>query len=269
MGDPRFEHERTLEAAVKLSVVIPTLNEVGYLRGTVEAVRAQASRPSQILVVDCGSTDGTPELAVSLGVTVIREAAGVDSRASALNEGARHASGDVLLFLDADTVPPARYDEAMRSALADPRVVGGAFEFRLGGDAFGLRVVEAVNRLRYRVLKRYYGDQGVFARAESFRRVGGFPRRRILESSDFCVRLRGVGRLVLVRQAMTTSPRRFLNGGIYRTLALDARIWWLDFLGRPTESFASAYWQENVRRGERSTIPLPPVSPPSSRRGSP
>jgi rSAM/selenodomain-associated transferase 2 len=239
---------------VKLSIVIPTLNEARHLPAAVAAVvrRAALGPPHEIIVADCGSADGTAELAESLGVRVARAAPPPDSRAAALNRGAAGASGDVLLFLDADTFVPRAYDRSIVGALRDPQVVGGAFEFALDGRALGLRLVEVINRVRYRLWPRYYGDQGVFVRAAVFRRAGGYPERRILEASDLCRALARHGRLALIHKPMRTSPRRFLEGGIYRVLALDVHVWWRDLLGLATEPFGPAYQENNRRRGENA-----------------
>jgi rSAM/selenodomain-associated transferase 2 len=240
---------------VKLSIVIPTLNEARYLPATVAAVRRRAALgpPYEVLVADCGSADGTAEVAERLGARVVREAPPPDNRAAALNRGAAAAGGDVLLFLDADTLVPLAYDRSIRGALHDPQVVGGAFEFALDGPEVGLRLVEVINRIRYRIWPRYYGDQGVFARAAVFRRVGGYPERRLLEASDLCRTLARHGRLALIHKPMRTSPRRFLEGGTYRVLALDVSIWWRDLLGLPTEPFGAAYQENNRRRAENAS----------------
>jgi glycosyltransferase involved in cell wall biosynthesis len=236
---------------MKLSIIIPTLNEEKYLPGTVQGVRRRAvlGPPHEIIVADCASGDGTRQLAQKLGALLLGDAPPPDSRAAALNRGAELATGEVLLFLDADTLPPRGYDRAIRTALRRGTVIGGAFEFRLSGAAFGLRVVELINRVRYRLWPRYYGDQGIFVRREAFQRVGGYPERSILEASDFSRRLWRLGPLALVHQYMTTSPRRFLEGGICRVLAGDVRLWWLDLLGLPTERFGPAYWENNRQRG--------------------
>jgi glycosyltransferase involved in cell wall biosynthesis len=235
---------------VKLSIIIPTLNEARYLgRAVASARRATLGAPPEVIVADCGSVDGTVELAMSLGVCLARDQPSLDSRAAALNHGATQAGGDVLLFLDADSIVPRGYDRAMARALEDPQVVGGAFEFALDGPGFGLRVVEIINRVRYRIWPRYYGDQGLFVRRRVFERLKGFPRRRILEASDFSRALGRRGKVILLGGRMKTSPRRFLDGGIYRVLAQDVLIWWLDLIGRPTEKFATAYQKNNRRRG--------------------
>jgi cellulose synthase/poly-beta-1,6-N-acetylglucosamine synthase-like glycosyltransferase len=189
-------------------------------------------------------------LAARLGVRVVTENPPLDSRAAALNAGAAHATGDVLLFLDADSIVPRNYDLAIEKALRDPRTVGGAFEFALDGPEYGLRIVEVINRIRYRIWPYYFGDQGIFVRADVFRQLGCFPRRRIMEASDFCRKLNREGRLVLIHKPMKTSARRFLQGGVYCVLAHDIRIWLLDLMRFSTEGYGPAYQQNNQRRGQ-------------------
>ncbi len=239
---------------MRLSILIPTLNEARYLTTAVTLVRRHAvlGPPHEIIVADCGSLDGTPDLALRLGTHLVQGPPALTSRAAALNRAADTATGDVLLSLDADTLVPRGYDRAVERALRDPFTVGGAFEFALDGAECGLRIVELLNRLRYRIRPLYYGDQGIFVRTAAFRRVGGYPERRILEASDFCRRFER-GRLVLARKYMTTSGRRFVDGGIFRVLAHDARIWLLDLFRRPTEQFGLAYQLDNQRRATMAT----------------
>ena len=236
---------------MRLSIVIPTLNESSHLPTTVEVVRKHASLDAghELIVADCGSVDGTGRMARRLGCRVVCSDPAPANRAAALDLGAAHATGDVLLFLDADTLAPRGYDASIHQALRDPRVVGGAFEFALDGARFGLRVVEWINRVRYRIRQRYYGDQGIFVRRSAFERIGGYGDLPIMEASNLCKRLRRIGRLRLVRKPMRTSPRRFLEGGILRVLAFDAKLWSLDLLGAPVRRFGSEYRASNVGRG--------------------
>jgi len=123
---------------MKLSVIIPTLNESEYLGKTVLSVREKSvlGEPHEIIVADSGSTDGTIAIAKELGVSLICLETKALGRAHALNKGASYATGDVFLFLDADTVPPSGYDRTIQNALKNPDIVGGAFEFALDGDEF-------------------------------------------------------------------------------------------------------------------------------------
>jgi glycosyltransferase involved in cell wall biosynthesis len=241
---------------VRLSIIIPALNEAGYLAAAVEQARARATLapPHEIIVADCASTDGTADLAAHLGTRLIAGRPPPSCRAAACNCGAAEATGDVLLFLDADTLVPWGYDWAIRQALRFPEVAGGAFEFALDGPQVGLRLVEFINRIRYILWPLYYGDQGIFARAGAFRAAGGYPERRLLEASDFCRRLGRVGRLVLLRRPMTTSARRFVQGGILRVLTRDVHIWLRDLLALPTEPFGPAYQEDNRRRGRQGKL---------------
>jgi rSAM/selenodomain-associated transferase 2 len=238
---------------MRLSIIIPTLNEARYLPTAIAQARRRAvlAPPHEIIVADCGSVDGTAESAVRLGTQLVREQPALTSRAAALNRGAAEAGGDVFLFLDADTLVPPGYDRSIQQVLAQPSVVGGAFEFALDRPQWGLRLVELLNRLRYRIWPLYYGDQGLFVRASVFRRVGGYREQRLLETSEFCKRLHQQGKLVLLHKYMKTSARRFVEGGIYHVLAHDAWIWWLDLLGLPTEPLGQAYQEDNHQRGCR------------------
>lgn len=233
-----------------LSIIIPTLNEANYLGSTIEHLRQNSSYEHEIIVVDSGSTDGTCEIANRLGVKLIRPKSDSIGKSQILNEAAQTASGDVLLFLDADTLVPHEFDKSIASALVDPNIVGGAFEFSLDGTQFGLRIVEFINRIRYRVRQRYYGDQGVFVRSHVFKRVGGYPDKGLLESAYLCKSLRQQGQLRLVKSHMSTSPRRFLDGGIYRVLAGDIKIWFLDLIGVSVYRYADSYWKENKLRSK-------------------
>ncbi len=232
---------------MKLSIIIPTLNEADYLPDTILKAKENAYSKNiyELIVVDSGSWDGTPEIAKSLGAKLVKCDDNNSGKSHVLNKGASIASGDVYLFLDADTILPPAYDLLIEKSLSDAATIGGAFEFSLSGSEFGLRVVELVNRVRYRVRQRYYGDQGIFVRAEVFNRVGGYPGIPLLESAHFCRILRNKGKLELLSRAVKTSPRRFNKGGIYRVLASDIKIWFLDLLGLGVQKYADPYWEEN------------------------
>lgn len=236
---------------MNLSIIIPTLNESQYLASTIENLRHNSSLGvHEVIVIDSGSSDDTCEIASQLGVKLISSNPISSGRANVLNEASKSATGDVFLFLDADTIVPNGYDKLIDVALSDPKVVGGAFEFSLDGPEFGLRVVELINRVRYRIRQRYYGDQGIFVSADTFRRVGGYPNAGLLEAAHFCKRLRKYGELRLIHKGIKTSPRRFIDGGVYRVLASDIKIWFLDLLGISVKKYSDSYWKENELRSK-------------------
>lgn len=233
-----------------LSIIIPTLNESKDLPKTIATLRKNSKQtiPKEIIVVDTGSTDNTLEIAKSLDLKTISFIPSERGRALALNRGAREAKGEVLLFLDADTLLPESYDVEIKKALHSSTVVGGAFEFALNGRKWSLRIVEWVNRIRYRVRQRFYGDQGIFVRKNTFEKIGGYPALKLMEAAHFCRKLRKVGKLKLIKKPALSSPRRFLEKGVFRMLFHDIKIWWVDFCGRPAEKFASEYWEKNQKK---------------------
>jgi glycosyltransferase involved in cell wall biosynthesis len=255
----RYEITRRQAARRQLTVVIPVLNEVDVLPRATELVRSRAKHPERVSIVaaDCGSTDGSRELLaerddlllVDVTLEPTTRARAIRTGATAALEQVTSEEDHVLLFLDADTEPPTSYDTLIDEALQEHETIGGAFEFAMDGPQFGLRVVEFINRVRYRIWPRYYGDQAVFVRAEAYQQIGGCPDVPILESSAMCQRLWKHGRLTLISTPIKTSPRRFLDGGIYRVLAHDALIWLRDLLGLSTRKFGPRYWQWNKRRG--------------------
>jgi len=155
----------------------------------------------------------------------------------------------VFFFLHADSFPPPGFPEMIRAALADPSLVGGAFDQQFIEPVFGLRLVSALDRIRYRLTGNYFGDQGIFVRRGAFERVGGFPNRGILEDLEFSRRLRQIGRTVLIQKPLPTSGRRFLDGGVARTFFWIAVLLARHRLGMDTERYAAEYRKENERRG--------------------
>ncbi len=238
-----------MKHAIRLSVVIPTLNEAADLAETIRVLRARtAGPPIELIVANCASVDDTQAVALRCGAHVVSVPPPAD-RALACNAGGAAAMGDVVLFLHADSHVPQQYDAQIREALLSPDVVGGAFEFRLDGTQWRLRLVEWVNRLRYRLRGRFFGDQGIFILRRTFEVIGGFPTVGILEDAHFCASARRVGVMRLIDSEMLTSPRRFYAGGILRTLALDVFIVLTDLLGLDAARFADTYRRDNARRG--------------------
>ncbi|TDI96617.1 MAG: glycosyltransferase [Deltaproteobacteria bacterium] len=237
---------------IKLSIIIPTLNEADYITGTLSSIivnKCYENKP-EIIVVDSGSTDNTADIARPLADKLILIKSLSSGRWEALNKGAESSCGEILLFLDADTVVPKDYDKEIEKVFINKNIVGGAFEFTLDGRQFGLRVVELINRVRYRVRHSFYGDQGFFVRSDIFHKAGMFPARRLFETSAMCRKLQRFGKLKLIKKPALTSPRRFIEGGIYRVLLNDIKLWFSNKTKNfPDTNHADLYWQENKKRG--------------------
>ncbi|WP_028586018.1 TIGR04283 family arsenosugar biosynthesis glycosyltransferase [Desulfogranum mediterraneum] len=202
-----------------LAVIIPTLNEAANLPATLAALAAAA--PTEILVVDGGSTDQSCALAAEAGARVIQTPPG---RAGQMNQGAELSSAELLLFVHADTRLPREAGRSIRQALDRPGVVGGAFSLGIDHPRPMLRLIAAGANLRSRLLGLPYGDQAIFTRRETFWAAGGFPQTPIMEDYIFIRRLGKMGRIVILPQVVLTSARRWQNLGILRTTLINQLI---------------------------------------------
>ncbi len=208
-------------AALRISVIIPTLNEAARIGAAIE--QARLLHPAEIVVVDGASDDGTIAAANSADQVLTAPR----GRAAQQNAGAAASSGDVLLFLHADCwLEPTSLDQ-VAAALANPDCVGGCFRQRIDADGWRFRWLERGNAWRVRLSGLAYGDQGIFVRREVFHRLRGFPALALMEDLFFMKRLRKEGRLALLDGPLHVSARRWENQGVVRQ---TARNWCLTFL---------------------------------------
>jgi rSAM/selenodomain-associated transferase 2 len=204
-----------------LSIIVPTLNEAGTIVETLGSLAALRARGVEVIVVDGGSTDGTPNLAAPLADRVVSAPRG---RASQQNAGAAAASGDVLLFLHADSRLPADADRLVLNGLGRTGRGWGRFDVRLTGRRPMLRVVERLISLRSRVSGIATGDQAVFVRRDWFHRAGGFPSIPLMEDVALSRALKRLGPPLCLRQPVLTSSRRWEARGVWRTILLMWRL---------------------------------------------
>ncbi|MFT6866293.1 MAG: rSAM/selenodomain-associated transferase 2 [Cyclobacteriaceae bacterium] len=229
------------------SIVIPTLNEADNIQKCLDhALKCDDENPPQIIVVDAGSIDKTCDIVIGNSTAMLIEAPQLKGlKYASLNLGAAQADGDVIVFLDADTLLPKNYQQQIESALSNTSVVGGAFEHYFDKWTFFLRIVHLINRVRYRLSHRFYGDQAVFCRSKVFKKIGGYPEINIMESARFCDRMKGEGKLCLIKSPILTSSRRFLEQGQFLVFFNDFRIWLMDLLGLSLNEVGKMYWLHN------------------------
>ncbi len=208
---------------MRLSVVIPTLNEEHEIEATIDAIRAGAPN-AEIIVADGGSSDRTAELAMSRGARLLRVQRG---RARQMNAGAAAAHGDVLVFVHADTKVPRTFEWDLAAALSDPLVVGGRFDVALDGSSTALRLLGRLISLRSRLMRSATGDQAIFVRRQVFDTMGGFAEIDLCEDVDFARRLKRSGRVACLRSRVITSARRWRQEGTLRTVL---RMWLIKLL---------------------------------------
>lgn len=209
----------TAQKISPISIIIPTRNEAAHIAATVERAKFGAVR--EIIVVDCGSVDGTVEIALRHGAQVIFSAPG---RARQMNTGAAASQGEILLFLHADTLLPADFSEQIPAILHQDDVIAGAFSLAIDLPGLGPRLVATMTNFRSRIFQMPYGDQSFFVARKNFYDVGGFPEEPILEDVLLARRLKQKGRISIARSSVVTSGRRWRELGIMRTTLINRAI---------------------------------------------
>ncbi|MFC1885545.1 TIGR04283 family arsenosugar biosynthesis glycosyltransferase [Thermodesulfobacteriota bacterium] len=199
-----------------ISIIIPALNEEAHIARTIQTIGR--GDQLEIIVVDGGSYDRTVRIAESLGA---RTVCGSPPRSRQMNLGAGEASGDVLLFLHADTLLPKHFEALVLNGLNQSGLVAGAFELGIDSSAKTLRWVERLAIWRSRRLKMPYGDQAIFLTSKIFHKMGGFPDLPIMEDFELIRRLGKKGKIAILPAAVRTSPRRWENLGTFTVTLIN------------------------------------------------
>lgn len=221
-----------------LSIIVPVLNEMIQLPLLLERLLPLKRHGYEIIIVDGGSTDGSADTAQCAGFTVIRTQPG---RAGQMNAGAAQATGEVLLFLHADTQLPDGAGILVAQAFATHRRSWGRFDVCIAGRSMMLPVVGSMMNLRSRLTGIATGDQAMFVTRAAFNSVGGFPDQPLMEDIELSRRLRKVSRPLCITRCVTTSGRRWERYGVWRTIVLMWRLRWYYWRGVPASQLATRY----------------------------
>ncbi len=230
-----------MHSTAPLSVVIPALDPgppFGECLDSLEEGRARGL-VAEVIVVDGGSRDGSPSLALRRGARLVEAPRG---RGPQLAAGAAASVGAWLLFLHADTrlAPGWACCAAAFMTAPENRDRAGYFRFRLDDSAPAARRLESMVAARCRWLGLPYGDQGLFLSRALYEAVGGFRRLPLMEDVDFVRRL-GRRRLVPLAAVATTSARRYRRSGYARRMLRNGCCLGLFFLGVPPRLIAKLY----------------------------
>jgi len=221
---------------VKLSIIIPALDEAAGIVAALEALAPLRASGHEVIVADGGSGDGTRELAAALADRVVAAPRG---RARQMNAGAGVAGGHALLFLHADTRLPANADRLIFHSLK--KHPWGRFDVAIDGRSPLLAVVAFFMNLRSRLTGIATGDQAIFVRRDAF---PGFPEIALMEDVAFSKAMKRRAPPACLREKVSTSGRRWERNGVARTVLLMWRLRLAYFLGASPDELARQYANE-------------------------
>ena len=221
---------------MKISVVIPVLNEQAVIANSIE--RAWKAGAAEVIIADGGSEDRTVATAKSEKCKLVTAEAG---RASQMNAGAKIASGDVLLFMHADNWLVENGCDQMQDAMENSDFSWGAFRQRIDDPSFVFRWIESGNSMRCQWQRLVYGDQGLFVKRSLFESLGGFPNLPLMEDFELSRRLAAEGRLVLLPGPIHVSARRWKATGTIRQTLRNWKISTAYRLGVSADRLAEWY----------------------------
>ncbi|HUH64893.1 MAG TPA: TIGR04283 family arsenosugar biosynthesis glycosyltransferase, partial [Syntrophales bacterium] len=192
----------------KFSFIIPVFNEEAIIIKTIEHVRGLLeSGGTEIIVVDGNPAGNTIKAISDMGVrTVISD----KGRGTQMNLGASLATGEILVFLHADTSLPTDALRLIAVSLEDASLTAGAFDLAIDSERPAFRIIEKAASARSRLTRIPYGDQAIFMRRKDFQELGGFRDIPIMEDVEIMRRIkRRRGKILILRRPVKTSARRW------------------------------------------------------------
>ncbi|MFU8882650.1 MAG: TIGR04283 family arsenosugar biosynthesis glycosyltransferase [Rhodobacterales bacterium] len=196
-----------------ISVIIPVYNEAAVIQQVLQALTRDAE--VEVIVVDGGSHDGTADLAAGLADKVIHTAPG---RARQMNAGLAATTGEIVLFLHADTTLPPNALADLRQIAVPGVAIWGRFDVEIEGRSPLLPVVAAFMNLRSRFSGVATGDQAIFVLRKTMDQIGGVPDIAIMEDVALSKTLKRLGPPLCLRSKVRTSGRRWDTNGALRTI---------------------------------------------------
>jgi rSAM/selenodomain-associated transferase 2 len=221
---------------MKFSIIIPALNEAESIENTLFPLQYLRKLGHEIILVDGGSRDATCFISRPLVSKLLSSEPG---RARQMNLGASIATGNVLLFLHADTSLP----ENLEGIFAGLKIKSfwGRFDLSLTGTQYIYRLIEKMINLRSRLCGIATGDQVIFMTRDLFDRVNGFPDIPLMEDIAVCKKLKTISSPVCISARVITSSRRWESRGAIKTILLMWKLRMQYAMGVPPEKLANQY----------------------------
>ncbi|MCI0453944.1 MAG: TIGR04283 family arsenosugar biosynthesis glycosyltransferase [Candidatus Dadabacteria bacterium] len=222
-----------------ISIVIPTYNESGTIKTTLDKLYEIVSPDDEVIVVDGFSEDNTKEIVSSFPNVKLHISK--RGRAKQMNLGAEMAKNEYILFLHADTLISANCLTLMKSQIISNGIRWGWFPIKLNSPKFIFRILETGSNIRTRFTGSPLGDQGIFIRIDLFNKVGGYPEIPIMEDIEFITKIKAISKGVEIKSPVKTSVRRFEKSGIIKTFVTMWVLRILYYLGTSPKTLASYY----------------------------
>jgi rSAM/selenodomain-associated transferase 2 len=223
---------------MKLSIIIPTLNEGENILPTLTCLDQLEKHTIEIILVDGGSQDNTLEISRPYVDTILTSGKG---RARQMNLGAKHASGHILWFLHADSLIPDNADQLIINNLQQTHYAWGRFNIQLSGSKWVFRIIERFINTRSRLTSIATGDQGIFVLRKEFEKINGYADIPLMEDIELSKQLKKISSPACLKQTIMTSSRRWESNGIIKTVMLMWYLRFAYFTGTPAAKLAQLY----------------------------
>jgi rSAM/selenodomain-associated transferase 2 len=229
-----------MSKSTTISIIIPVLHEAEGINGIIAHLRGLNSGGTAEIIVADGDHGGSTINTIQ-DEQVIRTRS-EKGRGVQMNRGTALASGDILLFLHADTLLPPNALSEIRKHMEGSRFVAGAFDLGIRTSRKIFRITELYVAFRTRLTQVPFGDQAIFIRKEYFERIGGFKPIPIMEDVELMTRIKKRGDPICIIPAkVLTSPRRWEKEGILFCTFRNWTIQMLYALGVPPEQLQKLY----------------------------
>lgn len=221
-----------------ISIIIPVYNEEEQILDLLSYLRkVSAGKIQEIIVVDGGSTDSTPQLLESEKEIIFLSSE--KGRAKQMNAGAAVAKAPVLYFLHADSYPPKNFDNLILNEISRGNK-SGCFRMKFDYDHWWLNLMGHLTRINHRFCRG--GDQSLFIDKNLFHQIDGFNEEfSIYEDNEIITRLYQLKNFVVIQDWITTSARLYEKMGIWKAQVLHFQIYWKKWRGAGPEELHRHY----------------------------
>ena len=234
-------------ALIKFSIIIPTLNEEFFLAKNLESLNS-FNKDFEIIISDGGSTDSTLNIAKNNNIKVVNSQQG---RGFQLNTGAKAATGEVLIFLHADTFLPENAFDLIEEFFANAQ--NKIWRFLLGFDFnhFVLGIYSAFSKFDTQLTR--FGDSAIILRRTFFDELGGYKNWDVFEDVDFLKRASQQSKIKVLDSAVISSARRFIQNGIVKKQLVNFLLF-IGHLFKVNTKFLGRMFNKKLKKRNNSII---------------